>query len=100
MPVYAFRCPQCSMEFEVSRKMSEAGKAATCPLDGAVSDRIFTAPARIGRAADPATAPPAQPQQPAGGNWSHFGHSHGFGVGGHSHGAPPRPTPPAGSGES
>lgn len=91
--MYGFRCPRCGMEFEVSRKMSAASNPATCPLDGEVSDRIFTAPATIlgGRKAD--VPPPAPAAQPAS-QWSHFGHSHGYGAAGHSHGAPRPATPP------
>jgi putative FmdB family regulatory protein len=100
MPMYGFRCPECGLEFEVSRKMSEATKPATCPLDGVVGERIFTAVATImgGRRSepppDPAGAAAPKPQN----QWSHFGHSHGFGTGGHAHGAPRPATPkPEGS---
>ena len=95
MPLYAFRCPQCGLEFEVSRKMSAASDPANCPLDDAAGTRVFTAPMTLSnRGVDAPPAPPAAPQQPSG--WSHFGHSHGGGVGGHSHG-PRRPPPPPAS---
>ena len=101
MPLYGFRCPQCNHEFEVSRKMSEASNPAMCPVDGTTSDRIFTAPVKIGqRGGDAAPAPSQGPQTPAGDAVSHFGHSHGHGAGshghshGHSHGGPIHPAPP------
>ena len=96
MPLYAFRCPHCELEFEVSRKMSEASNPANCPLDGSAGERIFTAPTRLNnRGVDAPPEPKPAAPQPAN-NWSHFGHSHGGGVGGHSHG-PRRPPPPPAS---
>ena len=44
MPRYAFCCRSCGLEFEVSRAMSDAGREATCPVDGGEADRLFTAP--------------------------------------------------------
>lgn len=86
MPIYGFRCPACGMEFEVSRPMKDAGNPASCPLDGESAARIFTPPMKIGqRGVDEPAAPPAA-SQPAQRQWSHFGHSHGFGAGSHSHG--------------
>jgi putative FmdB family regulatory protein len=98
MPLYPFRCTDCGAEFEVSRKMSESSKPANCPVDGAAGTRIFTAPVTLssGRGESSAPAekkdgPDAAAPKPQG--YSHFGHSHGFGVGGHSHGPPPgRPS--------
>jgi putative FmdB family regulatory protein len=60
MPRYVFACSVCRREFEVARPMSEAGRPATCPVDGAPADRVFTAPHTGVRAggADPAAAPP------------------------------------------
>ncbi len=86
MPMYGFRCPACQLEFEVSRPMKDAGNPASCPMDGRQSDRIFTAPVTIGgrRSAPEEAAAPAAPPRPGG--ISHYGHSHGFGGGGHSHG--------------
>jgi len=94
MPLYPFRCPECGLEFEVSRKMSAASEPASCPMDGAAGARIFTAPMTLRNSG--VDAPPAPPAAPKPANpWSHFGHSHGFGAAGHGHGAPPRPaTPP------
>jgi putative FmdB family regulatory protein len=103
MPLYAFNCPQCGAEFEVSRKMTEASKPAFCPVDGATGSRIFSAPVTLGRRGDDGGDGGAKdgkdgqsgdknrdtvPQAPraGAGRWSHFGHSHGTGTGGHSHG--------------
>jgi putative FmdB family regulatory protein len=92
MPLYPYRCDQCGLEWEVSRPMSKASDPANCPMDGAAGVRIFTAPVRLtSRGQDAPPAPPAPAQQPATGGWSHFGHSHGTGVGGQSHGPPRRP---------
>lgn len=93
MTLYTFRCPQCEFGFEVSRRMSEAGKEVTCPWDGASCDRVFT-PVAFNR--DAAAMPSAAQAPPVAGNWSHFGHSHGTGVAGHSHSVrtPPPPAEP------
>jgi putative FmdB family regulatory protein len=93
MPLYPFRCPQCGLEFEVSRPMSKAGDPATCPLDGATGTRIFTAPARLTAGRGESAPAPTPPPRPAS-TWSHFGHTHGAGVAAHSHG-PYRPPPAA-----
>lgn len=93
MPLYAFRCTLCETEFEVSRKMSDASNPANCPIDGAAGSRIFSAPITLqNRGVDAPPAPPPTPKPAS--QWSHFGHSHGFGAAGHSHGAPPRPAQP------
>ncbi len=89
MPMYGFSCTHCGLEFEVSRPMKDAGLPAVCPLDGEAGSRVFTAPARLGaRGGDNTPPPAAAPAQPAQSQWSHFGHSHGFGSRGHSHGRP------------
>jgi putative FmdB family regulatory protein len=76
---YAFRCPACALEFDVSRPVSEAGKAAACPVDGASAERIFTMPnTNFNR-------PPAADAASSGGGYSHSGHSHGPGTRPHSH---------------
>ncbi|MGH2585748.1 MAG: FmdB family zinc ribbon protein [Dehalococcoidia bacterium] len=93
MPLYPFRCEHCGLEFEVSRPMSQASNPASCPIDGTPGVRIFTAPTTLTTRGQDAPPAPPQPPKPAN-NWAHFGHSHGVGVGGHSHGAPPpRPAP-------
>jgi putative FmdB family regulatory protein len=80
MAIYQFRCTACGLEFEVSRKMSESSKEATCPEDGASSTRVYTAPAVPGspfaRAVRSASSPSV---------WSHFGHSHDAGTEKHTH---------------
>ena len=81
MPRYPFRCRVCGQEFEVSRRMSDAGQEAACPLDGEPAERVFTAPVMAFRR-PPESRP--RPTRPASG-YSHFGHSHGPGTGTHSH---------------
>jgi putative FmdB family regulatory protein len=94
MPLYDFRCPKCELEFEVSRPISRATDPAFCPLDGSASERVFTMPMTFVKS-DP-NAPTPVPKPPGGTNWTHFGHSHGTGIGGHSHG--PAVPPSAGQG--
>jgi putative FmdB family regulatory protein len=86
MPLYDFRCTKCGMEFEVARPLSRASEPAMCPMDGGECERIFTMPNTFvkggtGRNSDEVPKPPSQQ-----GSWSHFGHSHGPGSAGHSHG--------------
>ena len=82
MPRYPFRCTVCGLEFEVSRSIKDAtaGVAAACPADGAKAERIFTVPNMLIN--KPMTASPAPPVSRG---YSHHGHSHGPGTGGHSH---------------
>ena len=76
---YAFRCPSCALEFDVSRPASDAAKPAACPVDGAAAERIFTMPnTNFNR------PKPAEPGSSAA-NWSHSGHSHGPGTHPHTH---------------
>lgn len=82
MPVYAFRCPRCEHEFEVSRRFSEFSETAECPIDGAESARIFTPPTlllerRAGGSAPSAGSDPSSV-------FPTHGHSHGPG-GVHTH---------------
>jgi putative FmdB family regulatory protein len=76
---YAFRCPTCALEFDVSRPVSDAGKPAACPVDGTDAERIFTVPDTHFKR--PFGAPPSS----GGGTYSHSGHSHGFGTRPHKH---------------
>ena len=43
MPVYVFTCHECGT-FELSRPMSETGKAAQCPVCLREARRVFTPP--------------------------------------------------------
>ena len=43
MPVYEFECPKCSTQFELTRPMSKAGSAASCPKCKAKARRKFSA---------------------------------------------------------
>ena len=42
MPRYDYRCTECSNEFELVQKFSEAGQAA-CPICGGAGQRVFHA---------------------------------------------------------
>jgi putative FmdB family regulatory protein len=88
MPLYDYRCPKCGLEFEISRPISRATDAAFCPLDGSESERVFTMPMTFvkGGTNTESGEPNESAQSPAASGWSHFGHSHGAGTGGHSHG--------------
>ena len=43
MPIYEFRCSDCSNVFDVHRSRDESGDPMTCPKDGAEAIRIFGA---------------------------------------------------------
>ena len=60
MPRYLFRCPACEAEFEVARAMSEAGRAAYCPVDGRQAERVFTTPMTAVRPAEGTTRAASQ----------------------------------------
>ena len=82
MPLYDYRCPQCGLEFEVSRPISRATEAALCPLDQTESERIFTMPMTFTRGASPEDSSSSSPAPDT--SFSH-GHSHGHGPGQHTH---------------
>ena len=81
MPRYPFRCSLCGLAFDVSRSMSEASAPATCPVDGSAAERVFVVPQMAFKR--PAGAEPPAPPRSSG--YSHHGHSHGPGVGHHTH---------------
>jgi putative FmdB family regulatory protein len=56
VPRYGFLCRACGLEFEVSRGMGDAGRGASCPIDGKGADRFFTAPMISVRQCDAAAA--------------------------------------------
>ncbi len=91
MPLYAYRCPTCGADFEVSHRLADRAAPAFCPADGAEGKRLMTAPNVGGLAVDPASAP--KTPAPTAKSWSHFGHSH-TSSGTHSHGTPPAPPAP------
>jgi len=43
MPIYEFECPKCGKQFELTRPMSKAGSAASCPKCKAKARRKFGA---------------------------------------------------------
>ena len=82
MPLYDFHCPECGLDFEVSRPRSEAANPVNCPQDGTEATRIFTPLAFV----KPGGAESAAPPPPAPGLDGHgHGHSHSHGPGGHTH---------------
>ena len=94
MPLYGFKCPKCDLEFEVSRPMIRSGEPAFCVMDGTECERVITMPMTFVRS-DPNAPPPSANKPAAASQWSHHGHSHGFGVNTHNHGgSAPSTTPP------
>ena len=83
MPIYPYQCDACGAEFEVSRKLSAMRDPAACPACGTDARRLFAGLTVTGVAEKPG---PAGKTKPAAGGWSHAGHSHGPGSGGHTHG--------------
>lgn len=84
MPLYDFQCTRCGLEFEVSRTFSESSDSADCPLDSAPAKRVYnSAPTTFVKSRG--GPPPLPSAAPSGGRWSHGGHSHGPGTGGHTH---------------
>jgi len=53
MPTYAYKCRECSDEFELSRPMSESGAPAPCPEGHADTVKLLTTVGLAGRAAAP-----------------------------------------------
>ena len=93
MPLYEFRCPECGRSFEVRRGFGEAGQTAACPDDGAVGERLFSAPMlNVPNRSAGGDAGPSLLEPEAGyGRATHHdhggghGHSHGPGTPPHSH---------------
>ena len=82
MPKYDFRCSTCGHEFELTRRFSESADAASCPVDGAESSRLFSPPTLlISRGSSGVNAGPPPPSAPVGGD-------------SHGHGPQPRPGQP------
>jgi len=42
MATYEYICPECNLEFEVTRPMSESDKAANCPNCKALAQKQFS----------------------------------------------------------
>ncbi len=42
MPIYEYRCKECSQIFELRRPYSEANEGATCTVCGGVSEKLVS----------------------------------------------------------
>ncbi len=82
MAIYDFRCPSCGQVYEVTRPMSRAADPLECAVDGTPCERILNAAGFT----KSSTGGSFSMSRSSASGWNHFGHSHGAGVGGHSHG--------------
>jgi putative FmdB family regulatory protein len=53
MPTYAYKCRECSDEFDLSRPMAESSAPATCPAGHGDTVKLLTTVSVGGRAAAP-----------------------------------------------
>lgn len=81
MAVYDFRCPACGQVYEVTRPMSRAAEPLSCAVDGAQCERVLN----VAGFTNSSTGVSFSMSPAKSSKWAHFGHSHGAGVGGHSH---------------
>jgi putative FmdB family regulatory protein len=81
MPLYDFKCPNCGLEFEVSRPMSKASDPALCPTDATPSERVWRATIIIGGSGSSESEGDGGGLGDFGGGGDDHGHSHG----GHDH---------------
>lgn len=84
MPLYDFRCLACGQVYEVDRSIPRRADPLFCAIDGSPCERLLTAPAVLSKSS-PSYVAPSNAQRAAA--WSHFGHTHAEGTGGHAHGA-------------
>jgi putative FmdB family regulatory protein len=88
MPLYDFHCEPCDLYFEVSRSFKDSEVPAFCPTCDRKAKREMSVPMATftrGAAAEGLSASLNGGGASAGARWSHGGHSHGPGAGGHSH---------------
>jgi putative FmdB family regulatory protein len=85
MPLYDFRCPQCGLEFEVSRPISRATEPVMCPQDNVAAERVFTMPMTFVKGSPGEIPPPPPPSGAQGETGSGFYHGHSHGPGTHTH---------------
>src|SRR4051812_3884762 len=83
MPLYDFTCPKCGQVYEVKRPVSRMTEPLLCMDDQTPCERAITVPSFVTK--DSASFSEPTPSQAAS-TFSHHGHSHGPGEGGHSHG--------------
>ena len=80
MPLYDFKCPNCGLEFEVSRPMSKASEPALCPKDSTPSERLWRATIVIG-----GSSTSESDLRDSGGLGDFGADDHGHSHGGHDH---------------
>jgi putative FmdB family regulatory protein len=56
VPTYAYRCRECTEQFEVKRPISEAAQPARCPAGHTDTVKLLTTVAVTGRSGAPAPA--------------------------------------------
>lgn len=81
MAIYDFHCPKCGRVYEVTRPMSRAAEPLLCAVDQAQCERVLN----VGGFTKSSTGTSFSTSTAS--SWSHFGHSHGAGATGHSHGS-------------
>ena len=94
MPLYDFHCPQCGRMYEVLRPVSRLADPLLCMDDRTPCERALTAPNFVTRSSSAPEPAAEAATTPAGGTWSHFGHSHATGSRGHAHEAESSTTEP------
>jgi putative FmdB family regulatory protein len=67
MPVYEYRCPECTRLFEKLVSYSQAARDADCPGCGARASKVLSTFAAIGASAASAGTAPAAPSAGGGG---------------------------------
>ncbi len=82
MAKYDFRCLECGYVYEVTRPMSRATEPLFCTRDKSQCERVLTPPSFS--KSGPSAFSMSSFANPS--SWSHFGHSHNAGTGGHRHG--------------
>ncbi|WP_137815482.1 FmdB family zinc ribbon protein [Gandjariella thermophila] len=59
MPTYAYRCRECTEQFEVKRPIKDAGQPARCPAGHSDTVKLLTTIAITGRGGSGRGAAPA-----------------------------------------
>jgi putative FmdB family regulatory protein len=85
MPLYDYTCERCGLAFEVSRSFKDADIGADCPVCEVPAKRELSLPMTTFTRGAASESLRQQPLGGGGSRWSHHGHSHAPGEGGHSH---------------